>query len=747
MLNLELIRTRLLRRTHIYSLMWITDPDNVAWVMLAMLASLIVALLFGFAKIKFDKDTKSYIKTFMIWLFGFVLLGISNQELLDWVSFISIIITSVIVLREDNPISEAIKSVISVIFVSFVVTYGQYISYSGTEIYCGFDSRGDIYYKMVENMALVIIPYAILMIISNRKTATNIIITLSNIICLANSILIQIKGVSLRLSDFGVAGLALKLLHTYKWKIIPDVASAILIGLAAAVMFGTTYKNSIRLPLDKVVDKLNDYKAIKIINKFRIVTIVIMLFSLSCSVYIMSGLRNTEQLLDYNVDIGAFREEFYGIPYSFYVEHIYAKADEPKDWEETIQNLENNPNKDYHLDKLVGTKDNYENYTLYDMEPETFNNDLRFIDSMETKPDHIVVILNESFNNLIGEKLDVENEKGSITPYFDSLSENTIKGYTYVPAFMGGTANTEYETLSGLPLAINSSYIYPFQTKIRHESTSIASMAKDNGYKTIGVHTYNPSGYNRFNVWGYFGIDDKYFESEFTGAETIKNYIVDKEIYDFSEGLMNENDKTFQWLVTMESHSSDDLVSKEEINKYNLKEYKVGGNLEENRKRVIESKLSVLNHCDKEFYDYLESLKNRNDKVLVVMYGDHQSLWWNSKSIDSANDKMLKRLATPFCIWANYDIPEHENIIMSSFYLPAIVSEAANMESNTYFNYLLNIYKEMPVISFNGCINKNMEFVSLDELKTKTDLINDMRAIAYGCLNKYDGNWFKTFIK
>ena len=105
MLNLELIRTRLLRRTHIYSLMWITDPDNVAWVMLAMLASLIVALLFGFAKIKFDKDTKSYIKTFMIWLFGFVLLGISNQELLDWVSFISIIITSVIVLREDNPIS------------------------------------------------------------------------------------------------------------------------------------------------------------------------------------------------------------------------------------------------------------------------------------------------------------------------------------------------------------------------------------------------------------------------------------------------------------------------------------------------------------------------------------------------------------------------------------------------------------------------------------------------------------------
>ena len=72
--------------------------------------------------------------------------------------------------------------------------------------------------------------------------------------------------------------------------------------------------------------------------------------------------------------------------------------------------------------------------------------------SVQDKPD-IIVIMDESFADLsvLGSELRTNQ---SVTPFIDSLSENTIRGYALSSVFGGGTPNSEYEFLTGNSLAL-----------------------------------------------------------------------------------------------------------------------------------------------------------------------------------------------------------------------------------------------------------------------------------------------------
>lgn len=80
----------------------------------------------------------------------------------------------------------------------------------------------------------------------------------------------------------------------------------------------------------------------------------------------------------------------------------------------------------------------------------------RYSDVKEEKntPD-IIVIMDESFADLsvLGSKLRTNKE---VSPFIDSLSKNTVKGYALSSIYGGGTPNSEYEFLSG-----NSAFFLP----------------------------------------------------------------------------------------------------------------------------------------------------------------------------------------------------------------------------------------------------------------------------------------------
>lgn len=112
----------------------------------------------------------------------------------------------------------------------------------------------------------------------------------------------------------------------------------------------------------------------------------------------------------------------------------------------------------------------------------------------QTRPTNIICIMNESFADMsIYDKLQVN---GETLPFFNSLSENTIKGWMYSPVTGGGTANVEYEFLTGNSTAFLPSGTVPYQLYVKDQQSSLVSLTSQLGYETTAFHPYVSSGWN-----------------------------------------------------------------------------------------------------------------------------------------------------------------------------------------------------------------------------------------------------------
>ena len=101
----------------------------------------------------------------------------------------------------------------------------------------------------------------------------------------------------------------------------------------------------------------------------------------------------------------------------------------------------------------------------------------------------IIAIMNEAFSdlNIVGD-LPVDEE---ILPFFNSMQENTVKGWTQVPVFGAGTANTEWEFLTGHSMHFLPAGATPYSNNALTDSyASIVLNLKKIGYHCIAMHPY-----------------------------------------------------------------------------------------------------------------------------------------------------------------------------------------------------------------------------------------------------------------
>lgn len=96
-------------------------------------------------------------------------------------------------------------------------------------------------------------------------------------------------------------------------------------------------------------------------------------------------------------------------------------------------------------------------------------------------------------------------------PFFSDLKETYPSGFLQVNTVGAGTANTEFEVLTGIDLTFFGAGEYPYQTILCEEdavSESMASVLKTNGYCAHAVHNHSGSFYDRYRVYGALGFDD-----------------------------------------------------------------------------------------------------------------------------------------------------------------------------------------------------------------------------------------------
>lgn len=95
------------------------------------------------------------------------------------------------------------------------------------------------------------------------------------------------------------------------------------------------------------------------------------------------------------------------------------------------------------------------------------------------------------------------------TPFFHYLEENYTSGYLNMPVVGAGTANAEFEILTGMRLHYFGTGEYPYKTVLKEVENceSIASYLKSIGYGTHAVHNNGGNFYSRVNAFSMMGFD------------------------------------------------------------------------------------------------------------------------------------------------------------------------------------------------------------------------------------------------
>ena len=320
----------------------------------------------------------------------------------------------------------------------------------------------------------------------------------------------------------------------------------------------------------------------------------------------------------------------------------------------------------------------------------------------EEKPT-VIAIMNETFSDLSIYQNMHANYQGPT--YFKSIDDCLSRGRLYVSAYGGGTANTEFEFLTGNSLAYLGSGVYPYTTYDLTDTENLASQFKSLGYYTTAMHPNHGTNWNRENVYKDFGFDQFLTINDFEGAETLRGMVTDKSTYDKILELLDTNsDPQFIFDVTMQNHSGYDtgLIPYDK---------QVSLNIDGEFNSNVNEYVSLIQQSDEALEYFLGKLSKLDRKVVVVFWGDHQPFFpdtynnrWFTNEDDATHQERLWQ--TNYIIWANYDVAgnsqtSHEEDL-SSNYLSSELMKLIGAPLTDYQKAHLTLRQSLPALNSVG---------------------------------------------
>ncbi|MCD7767010.1 MAG: LTA synthase family protein, partial [Lachnospiraceae bacterium] len=258
---------------------------------------------------------------------------------------------------------------------------------------------------------------------------------------------------------------------------------------------------------------------------------------------------------------------------------------------------------------------------------------------------NIIVILLESFIN--PDMVNFLTTSEEAVPNFEYLFENYTSGYVEVPVVGAGTANTEFEILTGMGMQFFGLGEYPYKTILKETNCeSIASDLATLGYGTHVVHNNGGNFYSRANAFSQMGFDT--FTSkelmdirEYTPLGTWPtDHILVGEVEKSLDYTPDQED--FVYVITVGSHG--DYPQYEVLED---PEITISGVEDEGMAYAWEYYVNMLHEVDEFIGELIEMLEERGEPTYVVMFGDHLPTMDLTEEDMSTGSLFL----TPYATW------------------------------------------------------------------------------------------------
>ena len=348
-------------------------------------------------------------------------------------------------------------------------------------------------------------------------------------------------------------------------------------------------------------------------------------------------------------------------------------------------------------------------------------------------PQNIIIIMNESLADF--EESGNLKTSTEILSNIHSLKENTKKGYLYVPSFGGGTADSEYEVLTGNTKEFLPQGAIAYQLYCRNPEYGIANTLEKETYSTVALHPFYRRGWNRSSVYSDMNFEE-FFSLENWDDELnyVRWYATDqstfKKITDFC--FERKNEKNFLFCVTIQNHGgyteSENAGFESDVSLNYDEEYP-----------LAEVYLSLAKKSDEAFGELINYFKNVEEPTMVVMFGDHwpnlergfltEMLGQDAYDLDLLGLQKCRR--TPYIIWTNYP-SKSGNEDMSTNYFGSYIMENAGIDMPVYNKFLLQLKQALPIIGSGAVCDNNGNWYPIDELPEEYDkLLDEYRILQY----------------
>ncbi|NCT68862.1 MAG: LTA synthase family protein [Rhodanobacteraceae bacterium] len=303
----------------------------------------------------------------------------------------------------------------------------------------------------------------------------------------------------------------------------------------------------------------------------------------------------------------------------------------------------------------------------------------------EELPD-IVVVQSESFFDAARLR---GVEPAQVLPEYRRLAAAARHGDLWVPAYGGGTIRTEFEVLTGIAMRYFPDVEYPYLRLTAAPLPSLVRVLAAHGYQTVAVHPNARTFWNRASAFAHLGFAAFDDEQQFGQAERFGYYISDRALTDHVLArLETVRAPAFVFAISMEGHGPYDGYPVDDPQRIAARP--VPPVLSPGRAERLRGYLAHLDNADRELGRLAEALRRRPRRTLLLFYGDHLPSMprvFNEAGFDDGADGV--RQPVP---WLLLDTAQAQPAAApqsaASFYLPALLLEAAGIDDGGYFALL-----------------------------------------------------------
>ena len=351
----------------------------------------------------------------------------------------------------------------------------------------------------------------------------------------------------------------------------------------------------------------------------------------------------------------AYAYEDYGVPYCFINTWLNTGISKPKDYDEKMV-------------KAIFDKDQYnEDGTMK----------LTQTDEDEEHPNILFLQLESFVDPSLFNNIELSEDA---VPTFRKLTEEFSSGNLTVPACGAGTANTEFEVMTGISVKFFGPGEYPFKSVLKERTAeSLAFDLKSLGYSAHAIHNHRALFYNRNDVFANIGYDT-FTSLEYMSdvAKTPKNWAKDGILTgQIMETLNSTEERDYIYTISVQGHGkypTEEVIKNPKI--------KVTEAPNEEMKWQYEYYVNQIYEMDQFIKNLTDTLSEYDEDVVLVMYGDHIPAL--DVKEDSYDAKDLYQ--TEYVIWSNFEM-EKEDRDLATYQLAAEVLDRVDLHTGTTVKY------------------------------------------------------------